>query len=248
MADTPALDRLLTLSRRSGWPVALAAIPASTEPSLTARVADEPEVDLLVHGLSHANHAGADKKAEFGLHRPPAVLAEEARRGLALAAERCGPRLLPVLVPPWNRIAPDLVGRLPSLGYRGLSTFGRRAPRLPGLVQVNTHLDPVDWHGTGRGLVDPVLLIRRAAEIVADPASIGEPVGLLTHHLAQSRATWTFCAAFLERLAEHPAVRVARAARLFAPEASPVSQPGTTVTARDPSSPEDDPEGRKASA
>ena len=55
------------------------------------------------------------------------------------------------------------------------------------------------------------------------------PLGLLTHHLVQDARTWAFCAALLERLRAHPAVRVARADGLFAPEASPVSQTGARV-------------------
>lgn len=76
-----------------------------------------------MHGLAHDNHAPLDAKpAEFGPHRPLATLREEAARALALAQARV-PRetLLPVFVPPWNRIAPDLAADLPALGYAGLS-------------------------------------------------------------------------------------------------------------------------------
>ena len=61
---------------------------------------------------------------------------------------RLGPRLLPVLVPPWNRLAPDLPGILPGIGYRGLSAAAPVAP-VPGLVQAHAAVDPVAWRSGG---------------------------------------------------------------------------------------------------
>jgi hypothetical protein len=201
VAHTPALDRLLALAARDGWPLALAAIPARVEPSLGPRLAAEP-ARLLVHGLAHANHAGPGaKRAEFGADRPLDALAADAARGLALAQGRPGP-WLPVLVPPWNRIAPDLVPCLTALGYRGLSTFGARVATVPGLVQANAHLDPIDWHG-GRGLAGPDALVAGLAAAIARRAG---PVGLLTHHLVHDRAVWDFMERLSVRLAAHPAV------------------------------------------
>ena len=48
-------------------------------------------------------------------HRP--------RRPCRGLAPDCPFEPLPVLVPPWNRIAPDLIAHLPAAGYTGLSTF-----------------------------------------------------------------------------------------------------------------------------
>ena len=61
---------------------------------------------------------------------------------------------MPALVPPWNRIAADLVPSLPGAGFTGLSTFGprRAAEAAPGLRRVNTHLDLVVWRDGGRPL------------------------------------------------------------------------------------------------
>jgi len=125
-------------------------------------------------------------------------MAAETAEALRRAAAAIGDRLLPVFVPPWNRIAPDLVARLPRAGFRGLSTFRDRAARAPadGLLQVNAHVDPIDWHGT-RSLADPACLVAVLAAAVdrrsggqADP---DEPVGLLTHHLVHDERVWTFC-------------------------------------------------------
>jgi hypothetical protein len=59
----------------------------------------------------------------------------------------------PVMVPPWNRIAPVLV---PTLAGDRLSRACRpsvraNAPsRCAGCVQVNTHVDLIDWKARPR--------------------------------------------------------------------------------------------------
>jgi predicted glycosyltransferase len=221
VAHTPALDRLLGLSKDFGVLVALAAIPGRIESSLAQRLADEPDAAVLVHGLTHANHARAgEKKAEFGAGRPLETLVDEAAAALAAARAGLGERLVAAFVPPWNRIAPELVQRLPGLGYRGLSTFGRRTARkpAPGLVQVNAHVDPIDWRGT-RGLLPPEALIRQLAAAVSARVdgrhNADEPIGLLTHHLIHDEAVWRYCAALLERLARHANLRYPSPRALF---------------------------------
>ncbi|MBA1158139.1 glycosyltransferase [Microvirga mediterraneensis] len=207
VADTPQLDRLLGLARRYDAGIGLAVIPEGIEASLAKRLAEEPKVFALVHGWSHADHAPAgEKKAEFGPHRALDRMATEAERALHVAREHLGSRLLPVFVPPWNRISRDLVPGLTDLGFRGLSTFTDRknAQPAPGLVQVNTHVDPIDWHGT-RSLADPALIVaalagaveRRVAG-VADPE---EPIGFLTHHLVHDDVIWALCERLIARLA-----------------------------------------------
>jgi predicted glycosyltransferase len=221
IVHTLQLDRLLELARRLHIPIAIAAVPAHVESSLMARLVEEPLVRVLVHGLAHANHAPGDaKKAEFGPHRPPGQLAQDAERGLRLAHGCFGDLLVPVFVPPWNRIAPELVELLPGLGYSGLSTFGERPRRepVPGLLQVNTHIDPIAWHG-GRSLRDAEALVPEVARAVA--ARVGsdgrdpEPIGLLTHHHVHDEAVWAFCEELLSRLAEHSIVRFVNLDAMF---------------------------------
>ena len=208
VAATPRLDRLLGLARRYDAGIGLAAIPHRLEPSLAERLREEENAFALVHGWSHANHAppGA-KKAEFGAHRPLEVMAAEAGRALRTAQASLEPKLLPVFVPPWNRIAPDLARHLPGLGYRTLSAFRDRDRHNPvkDLVQINTHIDPIDWHGT-RSLVETERIVAQIAHAIdrrggglADP---DEPIGLLTHHLVHDEAIWSFCEEVADRLAE----------------------------------------------
>lgn len=205
VADTPQLDRLLALARRYDAGIGLAVIPEGLEVSLVARLAEERRAFALVHGWSHADHAPAgEKKAEFGAHRPADIMAAQAEQALHAARERLGPRFLPIFVPPWNRISQDLIPHLPRSGFRGLSTFTDRKAAHPaaGLVQVNTHVDPIDWHGT-RSVADPDLIVAGLAGAierrVAGHADRDEPVGFLTHHLVHDDAIWSLC----ERLIAH---------------------------------------------
>lgn len=230
VAATPALDRLLALSDACAAPILLAAIPAGIAPSLGRRLDGAPGARLAVHGLAHANHAPAgEKPAEFGPHRPLAALASDAREGLRRARESLPEdALLPVFVPPWNRLAPDLAAALPDLGYAGLSAaVPRRAP-LPtaGLVRADIHIDPIDWRGT-RSLADPERLVD---DLVARLAA-GDPVGILTHHLAHDDRLWAVLEALLPLLLGHPAVTVLDPRHLFARPpvdagAAPWSRPG----------------------
>ena len=105
---------------------------------------------MLQHGFAHADHAPAGAKAiELG-GRELAVILAELDAGRGLLTEAFGALFLALLVPPWNRLDPGLIGRLGAAGFVGLSTYGRRpaAVPAPGLVQINTHLDPVDWRGS----------------------------------------------------------------------------------------------------
>ena len=201
---TPALAQLATLSRDLDLPVHLAVIPAFADETLAAQVADAPLLIPTVHGWAHENHAPAgQKKAEFGHPRPG--IAEALARGRSRLDTLFGPRSLPAFVAPWNRLHPDVLPALAQTGYRILSTFTPRARPHPhsGLIQVNTHIDPIDWRGT-RGLVDPAQIIAHTVRHLADRrkgvADNAEPMGYLTHHLVHSPDIWCFSRAFLAEL------------------------------------------------
>ena len=130
---TAALDRLLALSADSGVPLAIAAVPGRCAAALAERLAAAAgSATALQHGYAHCNHAPpGEKKAELGGHHPVAAVCEELARGAALMAGLFSSQALPVLVPPWNRIAPELLPLLPDLGLAGLSTYGPRPLASP---------------------------------------------------------------------------------------------------------------------
>jgi hypothetical protein len=213
VAATPQLDRLFAIARRVQASLAIAAIPARIEPSLAARLQDEPGSRLLVHGLNHLNHAEhGQRPAEFGDDRPLSALEGDARDALARARAAAGSLVLPVFVPPWNRLSPALAAALPRLGYAGLSTFGASA-LIPGLAVVNTHLDPVDWRGS-RSALSPEALAAALERALTFPEPV--PVGLLTHHVMFDEPLWGLTNDLTELLAAHPAVRFASPAGLWA--------------------------------
>lgn len=210
VAPSAALDRLVALAEAVDLPLHLAVIPAEADPTLAAFAQAHPRLIPVVHGWAHRNHAPeGEKKAEFGAHRPLPVMAKEARDGLLRLRSLFGPALRPMFVPPWNRAAPELLPALPGLGYSAISTFAPRksAGPAPGLLRINTHLDPIDWRGS-RSLVDPEHLIAQLAAQLADRreghTDNGEPYGVLTHHLVHDAAIWDFAGALLTRLRAGP--------------------------------------------
>jgi hypothetical protein len=220
---TAALDELLALRRDTDVPLALAVIPAAADPSLCATLQGEP-VAVLQHGWMHRNHAPPDDgKAEFGPHRPRAAMIADLRAGWELLANICP--VLPVLVPPWNRIDPGLPAALPGVGITGLSTIHPRRPAPLGLTVVNTHIDVMSWVTRRFGGDDAALAAaighlggRREGTVDRD-----EPTGILTHHLAHDRHAWEFIRRFVGETTAHPAVRWVPAGQLFGGQAGAAS-------------------------
>ena len=221
---SPALDRLLAIARDTEMPLGLAVVPARATEALASRLAIEPGVDVLQHGYAHANHSLApEKKAELGLQRPAMMTLGELGTGWMALERLFGPRALAVMVPPWNRIAPVLVPTLPEIGYRGLSTFGPRPRVHPvrGLLQVNTHVDLIDWKGGRTFAGEDRALADLVAALAHARGGDGEPVGILSHHLAMDAGAWDFLRSLCERTKTLESIRVRSARELFAPEAGP---------------------------
>ncbi len=217
---TPALARLGAAARRHGAPLALAVIPAHMSDALIPAV-DDPVVSILQHGFAHQNHAAAGERAvECGGDRPATAVLDELAAGHTRLAAAFGPRFSPVMVPPWNRIAPEIVTALPDHGFVGVSVFGPRStnPAGAGSVAVNAHLDLLSWKGGAR-FAGRDKLLRLCAERLADRRcgriDPDEPFGLLTHHLDHDAETWAFLDEILGLLAAHPAVRWTEAGALF---------------------------------
>lgn len=212
VAVTPALEQLLGLAETLETPVHLAVIPAMAEDGLAADLTTQPLAVPMVHGWAHQNHAPAGaKKAEFGHPRVEATA--ELALGLARMNTLFPNDNIAFFVPPWNRIDPTLISALPAVGYAGVSTFTARktAYPMPGLVQINTHLDPIFWRNGG-GLVPPEQLISQLIKLLQDRregrTDATEPLGILTHHLVHDAAIWDFTNACLTELLEGGAVAV----------------------------------------
>jgi len=223
--SVPALERLLALASRSAVPLALAVVPEAAQGAWLGELG--PGSSLLQHGFDHRSRASGDeKKTEFPAAEPPASALARLASGREKLSALGGSRALGVLAPPWNRVAHELLPRLPEAGLRGLSRYGARrsARAAPGILEINTHVDLVAWKA-GRGFIgeDAALELarrhlaaRRAGE--ADPR---EPTGLLTHHAVHDEAAWEFLERFFEVTRREPGVRWRDAAELFAGGSAP---------------------------
>ena len=208
VAATPALARLDELAERLDLTVHIAVVPKHADDGLADVLAGH--LVPVVHGWSHQNHSPeGQKKTEFGAHRSQTELCRDAAAGLEKLKTLFGSDVAPMFVPPWNRIDPDILPALPTLGYGMLSTFlPRKAEHAaPGLAQINTHLDPINWRGD-RDLVDPETLIAQVCTQLRDRregrADNLEPYGVLTHHLVHTDAIWRFTEALFVRLLAGP--------------------------------------------
>ena len=216
VAATPALDRLLALSQ--GVPLALAVVPGGAEASLASALKGHETVRVVQHGWRHRNHGGT-AKSELGPERPLRLRLDELEEGRDRLKAMFGARVLPLLVPPWNRIGEDLVALLPALGFRALSTYKPRRAALaaPGLAAINTHVDLVDWGGS-RGFIGESAALALAADHLRARrlglADAAEPTGILTHHLVQDAATDAFLRRLLSLWREHRGARLLDLAEL----------------------------------
>ena len=203
VARTAALDQLGALSMQLEMPVHLAVIPAHATPSVVGAVADFGMVPV-VHGWAHVDHSTpGEKKNEFMTLRASA--SEDTATALKVMTQLFGNRLRPMFVPPWNRINDQVSAGLAPQGYSTVSTFGPRGDDhdASGLAHINTHIDPIWWKGA-RDLIDPDKLIAQTVahlESRRTGAEDGnEPLGLLTHHLVQTPAIWSFAEQFLHEM------------------------------------------------
>jgi len=210
---TPALERLLVLQRDRGVPLALAAIPARVGEELARGLEHNPRIAVLQHGYAHSNHAGEGERAiELGGQRRRERVVAELEKGWRSLLALFPGRLLPVMVPPWNRIAPELFPDLHALGFRTLSCFSARPRReaMAGLLQANCHADLIDWRRGRRfrgedRTIDQVrthLEARRAGR-----ADDQEATGILSHHLLHDDDCWRFLDTLLEHCSRHPGAR-----------------------------------------
>ncbi|HEY7747441.1 MAG TPA: polysaccharide deacetylase family protein [Aestuariivirgaceae bacterium] len=198
------LDRLIALTARFEVPVALAVVPEQTGHGLAEELEGRSHVSTLVHGWAHRNYAGeGEKKQEFGPHRPLAEMTQDLARGLHRMKQLHPSRLVPIFVPPWNRIAPNVVASLGGIGYAALSRFGPARHAQASIAEINTHVDLIDFRGTRR-CRDHALLAAETAQALSDSFEHGGyPVGILSHHLVNDNAAFDFLEALFAASRQH---------------------------------------------
>ena len=201
---TEALDKLHETAARLQVPVHVAVISGLAKPELASMNDSSGMLVPVAHGWKHKNNAPPDqKRSEFGTPRPEA--AQEIQLSFQAMKTIFGSGFLPLFVPPWNRFDPSHVAALAPAGYRGISTYPSRRDLgpTPGISQIKTHIDPVDWHGT-YGLLSPETIINEAiCRLQArrrGEEDLAEPLGLLTHHLVHTDELWHFSESFMREL------------------------------------------------
>lgn len=201
-AISPQLLRLLDLADRLALPMAIAVIPARLEPEAAELLAAHPLACLMQHGYDHANHAPAgQKKRELGGKLATEEVLERLLVGAEILDRMVGDRHLPVLVPPWNRIDDDVIGKLRQAGFRGLSTFAAdKRGEAAGLVHRNPQTDPIAWR-TDRAFLSPPALVDAIIARIADPDT--RPIGLLTHHLVMREADFETIGIVMSAIRRH---------------------------------------------
>jgi predicted deacetylase len=212
---------MLGVARDHGVQVALSVIPFEHRPRLVSYLDRKPEAAVLVHGFAHRNHARAGHaKCEFGGDRAVQDIVADLSAGLASLRLSFGKTLLPVIVPPWNRMSPGTVALLPGIGFKGLSTWKPRICARPvqGIVQVNAHLDLIDWR-RGKVVKDEALvaglLLRKLRWRREHRERASEPLGLLTHHELWNRDKEKLVVQILSATRGHPAVKWLKAEQAF---------------------------------
>ncbi len=222
--ETPQLRKLDALSREMKIPVSVAVIPARLRDSLAQFLQARGNFIAIQHGYAHSSYAAKGaKKIELGGDRSTDEIQTELISGRQQLKNVFGDQFTPVLVPPWNRIEPRIYSALVSAGFSGVSTMWARHTAYPvkGLLQVNTHLDPINWRH-GRGFIGDTSAVEQIHRHLSarrrGGADIAEPGGILTHHLDQNDEVWAFCRKLFEILNRHPAVQWLDARQIWKPK------------------------------
>jgi hypothetical protein len=195
-APSRARDRRLAIAAAAEVTLTLAVIPDGDMTALAARLTQVAGVQVAQHGADHQNRREGRAAGEF----PPEW--SRLRLVTALLAGRRKlvglPGVIPVFVPPWNDVHPELDSALSDAGFQGWSAAGGR--RLRGeLSRVDIHLDLLRWRGGARFRGPRKFLRELATELRARrlDQAWNEPIGLLTHHLDHDEEGWEFLRDFL---------------------------------------------------
>ncbi|CAN5433022.1 polysaccharide deacetylase family protein [soil metagenome] len=195
-APSPALDRLLALSRRFDAPITIAAVPDGDIGALTKAWRAADGVDWAIHGFRHQNRAPSGHPSGE-VNDEDTLVDIVSELGAALEAFRRAGVTPSLFVPPWNNAHPTLVK---ALGLQGLSLSCYGDMRREGRpARLDAHLDLMRWKPRPRfrGALRFLLRARRLLDERRKQDLWNEPLGLLTHHLDHDAATWRFLEIFL---------------------------------------------------
>lgn len=219
VAATPQLLRLVSLCDELDLPLSVAVIPARAVPDLAPVLNGSSRrfVSILVHGWNHENYAApGEPKAEFARRRRLPEVAQQLIEGRRRLESQFGAGVLPVLVPPWNRLSPHLIDAVRDAGFTHVSLEGDFT-RL-GIRGLNVHTDVMDWNAgvgvrAGRLVGDLISALRLRRFGVIERCA---PIGILTHHAAHDEWAWSLTTTLLKRLRRHPSVVFPPAMELWA--------------------------------
>ena len=205
---TPELATLLALAGQR--PLSLAAISGGIQDSLVAALQAYPQVTVLQHGWTHADHG----ETEYPESRPADEVRREFADGRANLLALFGERALPVFVPPWMAIAPQFLPLLEEAGFRWMSMEGPRRfhETSGGLRRGNVHVEMLDWFDP------PATVAKLCAHLSArrtGQAAPDEATGILTHHKMQDPQSLRYLAKLLAVIDAHPAPRWLHGAEVF---------------------------------
>jgi hypothetical protein len=213
---SPALERLLSISRECRAPMSLAVIPMRLEASLVEALRAHRDTDVLVHGYAHKTYAGEGQpKCEFPLTRPMADMRVDLSAALARLREAF-PQTIPVFVPPWNRLPPELMPVLKECGYVGFSAASSSPPgsvmRKDGMKQSDGHFSLVAYR-SGKDLADMMEIAKRLAKQIRGGSN--GPFCVVTHHRDHNDAIWHGCEQLFRLLGNHKNAQIVPARAVF---------------------------------
>ena len=211
---TDSFKKLLDLITRGSPPIVIAAIPSQISSKTVTAINTMPNKNIFVaqHGYSHSDNSSlGQKKIELGGEYSLECIKLQLKIGRAILEKRFPKRFVPVLVPPWNRIDPEIIPHLSHLNYLAISAFGTEDPYVVeiGLKELNCHIDIINWRNRRRflgqdnilSIVCQLLRKYRSQKKVHDL-----PIGLLSHHIRHDKYAWSFLEKFFDFTYGHPAV------------------------------------------
>jgi len=218
VADSEPLQQMLQLAKGYQIAVHLAVIPNLLETSLNViKHSDiQPFSYVLQHGVEHRNFALPEqRKIELGGSQDLQSLQQKLSVGQHLLQQTFVDQYLSILVPPWNRIADELIPYLDKIGYQKLSVLGKtKLAETP--LHLNVHIDIINWRE--RQFAGEALILSKIIEHLQHKRLFGsstKPCGLMTHHLDHDRDCWTFLDKFFSFCQSHSKVQWVAGTRLL---------------------------------